>query len=729
MFLHRNSPSWRIRQTCKVSLSPVLCQALSLSPSFVGSFPTQNSEFVSLHATCRETLGKNQYNEICQPRTFHSLFKKNNQEKYNRVYNKKYEEINKLFFSIKTKPNKPSLSKRSTSKSDHQPELPFLTNEENDTAIFKTRDLLNPKDKCRKDEKISSSNIEIANNRKQDSIEMSSHARVTSKSKAEEILVCQYHEKEKGKVRCTIYTAPLVPTSTEVDTEKKMSRNYFELSSLNQKDTEDTQSDRLLSLRQASAGLERAVKALLPRAYPHSVHQGYMEYTVYNMIGSIASSSNMVLSTQALLYAMGLGAGALPLAATLNWVIKDGIGQLGGIIFASTVNDRFDAEPKRWRMVADIALNVSCLIELLSPAAPSYFLLIASSANIGKNICFLSASASRAAIHNSFVKRGNLADITAKSGSQSIVTSIVGTSLGIFLSSYFGASGDVSQLLPVFLTLSSIHLSCTYFGLHHVAIHTVNQERFDLIMDEFLLSHTTPTPFQIAPKEKILSKIIPLLPKSIYQNATQVNTINSSTELHVNPPLLGEKKEEETSSGVKPWTLHALSQSSIFKNEKYILMGDFYDTKEQNDSKRKDIVSLFFKTDATNIDVIKGHLHAAMLRKELALSRQHQKQSESRPEASTAVLSAYQSRIPKYSNFTINTKGHDLEAREREMLDLICLTHVEMEGRNYAPLLLSQLKKAGWETDYLFIDHARSRICFEIPEDSRDKKFSEEYNF
>lgn len=48
------------------------------------------------------------------------------------------------------------------------------------------------------------------------------------------------------------------------------------------------------------------------------------------------------------LFAMGLGAGAIPLAATLNWVIKDGLGQLGGVAFTSFVNTRFDANPKLW---------------------------------------------------------------------------------------------------------------------------------------------------------------------------------------------------------------------------------------------------------------------------------------------------------------------------------------------------------------------------------------------
>jgi hypothetical protein len=41
-----------------------------------------------------------------------------------------------------------------------------------------------------------------------------------------------------------------------------------------------------------------------------------------------------VLATQSLFHAVGLGAGALPLAAGVNWVLKDGLGQLGGVVFA-----------------------------------------------------------------------------------------------------------------------------------------------------------------------------------------------------------------------------------------------------------------------------------------------------------------------------------------------------------------------------------------------------------
>jgi Vitamin B6 photo-protection and homoeostasis len=129
---------------------------------------------------------------------------------------------------------------------------------------------------------------------------------------------------------------------------------------------------------------------------------------------TFGSSAGGVLAVQSLLLAIGLNNinGALPLAATINWVLKDGIGQIGGVIFASQVNQNFDRDPKKWRFISSAALDVSCFIELLTPLCPAYFLLMASVANVGKNISYLSASASRAALHQSFAIHENLADIT-----------------------------------------------------------------------------------------------------------------------------------------------------------------------------------------------------------------------------------------------------------------------------------------------------------------------------
>lgn len=100
-------------------------------------------------------------------------------------------------------------------------------------------------------------------------------------------------------------------------------------------------------------------------------------------------------------------------------------------MFASLINNKFDENPKKWRIVSSIAMDTSSAIELCTPFLPGLFLPLAAIANVGKNISFLAASTSRAAINKAFAKCDNLADITGKCGSQSILASMMGTGLGI----------------------------------------------------------------------------------------------------------------------------------------------------------------------------------------------------------------------------------------------------------------------------------------------------------
>ena len=60
-------------------------------------------------------------------------------------------------------------------------------------------------------------------------------------------------------------------------------------------------------------------------------------------------------------------------------------------------------------------------LALISSLYSILFSLLSSSTVTGKNISFLAASASRAAIHKTFAVHENLADITAKTGSQCIL--------------------------------------------------------------------------------------------------------------------------------------------------------------------------------------------------------------------------------------------------------------------------------------------------------------------
>lgn len=226
-----------------------------------------------------------------------------------------------------------------------------------------------------------------------------------------------------------------------------------------------------------------SIAYFLPKGYPSSVAHGYKVFALGQFLSSMLSASNGVLSMQALLHAVGVGAGSLPLAATLNWVIKDGLGQLGGVIFTSLVSNQFDADPKKWRFLASLSMELATLIELLTPLLPGYFLLFASVANIGKNISFLAASASRAAIHKSFAIHENLADVTAKTGSQWVLASMMGTGLGISIVSVLG--NEFYSIFSAYLVCSSVSLGVTYYSLNNVTITTLSLSRLESLIHHY----------------------------------------------------------------------------------------------------------------------------------------------------------------------------------------------------------------------------------------------------
>lgn len=108
-----------------------------------------------------------------------------------------------------------------------------------------------------------------------------------------------------------------------------------------------------------------------------------------------------------------------------------------------------------------LALNLSIYIEIMTLQYPNHFLLLASIANVGKNICFLLASASRGSINMRFAKRNNMGDISGKTTSQFTTSSLAGMGLGMALTNLVNIS-SIAQLIPTCLLLSSISIAATY---------------------------------------------------------------------------------------------------------------------------------------------------------------------------------------------------------------------------------------------------------------------------
>eukprot|EP00041_Stephanoeca_diplocostata_P035177 m.1230351 g.1230351 ORF g.1230351 m.1230351 type:complete len:278 (-) comp24652_c1_seq51:4111-4944(-) len=152
----------------------------------------------------------------------------------------------------------------------------------------------------------------------------------------------------------------------------------------------------VLNERQRRMTIAHATEAVqnlfLPRGYPNSVSKHFAAYCKWQFASNALGTVTGVLSMQALLFAVGVGAGSVPLAATINWILKDGMGQLGGIVYGAYFADRFDVDPKRHRYLSTLALQASTLLEIVTPLVPQLFLPLASLSNVGKNISWLAGS-------------------------------------------------------------------------------------------------------------------------------------------------------------------------------------------------------------------------------------------------------------------------------------------------------------------------------------------------
>jgi hypothetical protein len=147
---------------------------------------------------------------------------------------------------------------------------------------------------------------------------------------------------------------------------------------------------------------ESIAHAFLPDGYPHSVSSAYTKFAAWQFAQGICSSAVAVLSTQVrheyaivyhrltrfqcMLVSVGVGHEyfALGGAAAISWILKDGLGMVGKVLFASKYAHLLDVNPMKWRLVGDLTHNVGAGLELCTLLFPHHFLLIAAVANTAK---------------------------------------------------------------------------------------------------------------------------------------------------------------------------------------------------------------------------------------------------------------------------------------------------------------------------------------------------------
>ena len=92
------------------------------------------------------------------------------------------------------------------------------------------------------------------------------------------------------------------------------------------------------------------------------------------------------------------------------------------------------SEPQKYRLLADIMNDLALLSDCLVPRVLEYRLPLLCFSGVSRALCGVMAGAVGATMTAHFAKRGNLADVSAKSSSVGTVAQLVGTMVQRLLS-------------------------------------------------------------------------------------------------------------------------------------------------------------------------------------------------------------------------------------------------------------------------------------------------------
>lgn len=252
--------------------------------------------------------------------------------------------------------------------------------------------------------------------------------------------------------------------------------------------------------------MDRFLRYFLPAGYPETITQNYPEYTKWRLLSFFFGGSIGVFATQNLLLAVGVGRkSAAPVAAALQWVVRDGIGRSGRMFF-SQIGRGFDAETKQYRLAAAFVLNMSCAIEAITPLLPNLFLPLACLANMAKGASTVAAASTRGAIYRSFMSEGqeNLGDITAKQETVGVAGDLVGTAVGICLSRFTAHSRKLTTAAFAFVSLA--HLLSVYREIGAIQLGTLNRQRAHMLIKSYLSEGQVPDLARGNRNERILNR-------------------------------------------------------------------------------------------------------------------------------------------------------------------------------------------------------------------------------
>ncbi|XP_078486973.1 RUS family member 1 [Ciona intestinalis] len=241
----------------------------------------------------------------------------------------------------------------------------------------------------------------------------------------------------------------------------------------------------------------------LPKGYPDSVSEDYLSYQIWDTVQAFCSSITGTLATHAVLKGSGVGDETANVAsATMTWLLKDGTGMLGRIAFAYFKGSSLDCNAKQWRLFADVMNDCAIFIQLIAPVLPkAYFTLVMCLAGLAFSLVGVAGGCTRAALTMHQAKCNNMADVSAKDGSQETLVNLAALLTGLVIMPIVSTNIPLTWLL--FLIFTSLHVFANYKAVASVVMELFNRNRFSKVIKVYCDMNKVLTPKEANEKEAI----------------------------------------------------------------------------------------------------------------------------------------------------------------------------------------------------------------------------------
>ncbi|XP_078181827.1 protein root UVB sensitive 6-like [Carex rostrata] len=270
-----------------------------------------------------------------------------------------------------------------------------------------------------------------------------------------------------------------------------------------EKNARGARSVKLVSTDNPPPPIEEVVSFIrsfvVPEGFPDSVTPSFVPYMSWRALKHFFGGAMGVLTTQTLLRSVGVCQNrSASGAVAINWILKDGAGRLGKMIFARQ-GRKFDYDLKQLRFSSDLLLELGAGIELATSAAPQLFLPMACLANVIKNVAVVTSTSTRTPIYKSYARAENIGDVTAKGECVGNLADLMGTGMSIMISKHN------PSMAAAFSIFSFGYLFSSYKEVKNVVLNTLNRARFNVAVDSFIKTGYVPSLKEGNFKENIFS--------------------------------------------------------------------------------------------------------------------------------------------------------------------------------------------------------------------------------